>query len=155
WNVEKAGLYGAPAIRILTTAMRHGTTARALRFLGLGESQVEYIATDSEDAIRVDELEKALARQSGPVIVILQAGDINIGAFDSFETAIPIARRYGAWVHVDGAFGLWAGASPKYRHLVAGVSEADSWATDGHKWLNVPFDCGYAFVTNSDAHRAA
>jgi glutamate/tyrosine decarboxylase-like PLP-dependent enzyme len=155
WNVEEKGLYGAPPIRILTTAMRHGTAARALRFLGLGDSHVEYIPTDSEDAIRIDELEKSLARQSGPIILILQAGDINIGAFDSFETAIPLAKRYGAWVHVDGAFGLWAGASTKYRHLVAGVGEADSWATDGHKWLNVPFDCGYAFVARSEAHRAA
>jgi glutamate/tyrosine decarboxylase-like PLP-dependent enzyme len=88
-------------------------------------------------------------------IVLLQAGDVNIGAYDAFETLIPIAKRYGAWVHVDGAFGLWAAASPLFRHLVKGVEAADSWATDGHKWLNVPYDCGYAFVADSDAQRAS
>jgi len=83
------------------------------------------------------------------------AGDLNTGIFDPFEALIPIARRYGAWVHIDGAFGLWAGASPKFHHLTAGVDAADSWATDGHKWLNVPYDCGYAFVADPAAHRAA
>jgi len=86
--------------------------------------------------------------------VVLQAGDINIGAFDPFDQLIPLAKRYGAWVHIDGAFGLWAAASSEYRHLVNGIASADSWATDGHKWLNVPFDCGYAFVANPEAHRA-
>jgi glutamate/tyrosine decarboxylase-like PLP-dependent enzyme len=90
-----------------------------------------------------------------PSIVILQAGDINTGACDRFDLLVPIAKRHGAWVHVDGAFGLWAAASPMYRHLVSGVEDADSWATDGHKWLNVPFDCGYVFVAHPEAHRAA
>jgi glutamate/tyrosine decarboxylase-like PLP-dependent enzyme len=85
----------------------------------------------------------------------MQAGDINIGAYDNFESLIPIAKKYGAWVHVDGAFGLWAGASDRFRHLVKGLDAADSWATDGHKWLNIPFDCGFAFITDSDAHRAS
>jgi aromatic-L-amino-acid decarboxylase len=86
---------------------------------------------------------------------VLQAGDINIGAYDDFERLIPLARKYGAWVHVDGAFGLWAAASPKLRHVVKGVEQANSWATDGHKWLNVPYDCGYAFVADPEAHRAS
>lgn len=90
-----------------------------------------------------------------PTILLLQAGDVNIGAYDSFQTLIPIAKRYGAWVHVDGAFGLWAAASPLYRHFLQGVEAADSWATDGHKWLNVPYDCGYAFVADPDSHRAS
>jgi glutamate/tyrosine decarboxylase-like PLP-dependent enzyme len=90
----------------------------------------------------------------GPTLVLLQAGEINTGGFDSFQELVPISRRYGAWVHVDGAFGLWAAASGQYRHLLDGVAMADSWAADGHKWLNVPFDCGYAFVLNAAAHRA-
>jgi len=90
-----------------------------------------------------------------PSIVLLQAGDINIGAYDNFERLIPIAQKHGAWVHVDGAFGLWAGASDRLRHLVKGLDKANSWATDGHKWLNIPFDCGFAFITDSDAHRAS
>jgi glutamate/tyrosine decarboxylase-like PLP-dependent enzyme len=101
-------------------------------------------------------LQDALLEESGaPTIVVLQAGDINTGACDAFETLVPMAQARGAWVHVDGAFGLWAGASGNYRHLVRGVEGADSWATDGHKWLNVPHDCGYAFVAHPEAHRAA
>jgi glutamate/tyrosine decarboxylase-like PLP-dependent enzyme len=101
-------------------------------------------------------LEGELARGGGsPTVVLLLAGDLTMGAYDSFETLIPIARRHGAWVHVDGAYGLWAAASPRYRHLLRGVEGADSWATDGHKWLNVPYDCGYAFVADPATHRAA
>jgi len=155
WNVERQGLYGAPAIRILTSEERHGSFDRAVRLLGLGLDQVVRLPADSEGRLRADELERALADGTGPAIVLLLAGDLNIGAYDSFETLIPIARRHAAWVHVDGAFGLWAAASPRYRHLTAGVAAADSWATDGHKWLNVPYDCGYAFVADPSAHRAA
>jgi glutamate/tyrosine decarboxylase-like PLP-dependent enzyme len=90
-----------------------------------------------------------------PTLVLLQAGDVNIGAYDNFVELIPIAKHYGAWVHVDGAFGLWAGASDRFRHFVNGVEAADSWATDGHKWLNVPFDCGFAFVSDSESHHAS
>jgi glutamate/tyrosine decarboxylase-like PLP-dependent enzyme len=156
WNVEDKGLYGAPPIRILTSSQRHGSFERAVRLLGLGREQVVCLTSDANDRLEPEALQKALeADTSAPTIVLLQAGDINIGAFDDFEGLIPIARRYGAWVHVDGAFGLWAASSPRYRHLVKGVEAADSWATDGHKWLNVPFDCGYAFIGNPDAHRAS
>jgi glutamate/tyrosine decarboxylase-like PLP-dependent enzyme len=156
WNVEEKGLFGAPPIRILTSGMRHGTFERAIRLLGLGKSHVLLLDSDERDCLRADELERALRIDpSTPTIVLLQAGDVNIGAMDDFKTLIPIAKKYDAWVHVDGAFGLWAGASPRYKHFVAGVEAADSWATDGHKWLNVPFDSGYAFVAHPESHRAS
>ena len=156
WDVEKRGLYGAPPIRILSSAQLHGSFERAVRLLGLGRDQVICLTSDAHDRLEPEALQKALeADASAPTIVLLQAGDINIGAFDDFESLIPLAKRYGAWVHVDGAFGLWAAASPRYRHLMKGAEAADSWATDGHKWLNVPFDCGYAFVAHPDAHRAS
>jgi len=156
WDVEARGLYGAPPIRILSSTQLHGSFERAVRLLGLGRNQVISLTSDTHDRLEPEALQKALeADPSAPTIVLLQAGDINIGAFDDFESLIPLAKRYGAWVHVDGAFGLWAAASPRYRHLVKGVEAADSWATDGHKWLNVPFDCGYAFITHADAHRAS
>jgi len=156
WDVEEKGLFGAPPIRILTSRMRHGTFDRAIRLLGIGKSHVLLLDSDERDCLRADELERALkADPSTPTIVLLQAGDVNIGAMDDFKTLIPLAKKYKAWVHIDGAFGLWAGASPRYKHFVAGVEAADSWATDGHKWLNVPFDCGYAFVANPESHRAS
>jgi glutamate/tyrosine decarboxylase-like PLP-dependent enzyme len=153
WDVERHGLCGAPAIRVFTSAERHGTIDRALRLLGLGLACVVDLPTDDAGRLTPEALDTALG--DGPAIVLLQAGDLNIGAYDPFEALVPIAHRYGAWVHVDGAFGLWAGASPRYRHLLRGVEAADSWATDGHKWLNVPYDCGYAFVADPAPHRAA
>ena len=148
WDVEQHGLYGAPPIRILSNPQRHGSIERAVRLLGLG--------TDHLVSIQLQELEAVLrAAPSVPTILLLQAGDINTGEFDAFEDVIPIARSHGAWVHVDGAFGLWAAASPRFRHLLRGVEAADSWATDGHKWLNVPFDSGYAFIADVEAHHAA
>jgi glutamate/tyrosine decarboxylase-like PLP-dependent enzyme len=156
WNVEEKGLFGAPPIRILTSGMRHGTFERAIRLLGLGKSHVLLLDSDERDCLRADELERALRIDpSTPTIVLLQAGDVNIGAMDDFKTLIPLAKKYNAWVHIDGAFGLWAGASPRCKHFVAGVEAADSWATDGHKWLNVPFDSGYAFVAHPESHRAS
>jgi glutamate/tyrosine decarboxylase-like PLP-dependent enzyme len=156
WDVEQRGMFGAPPIRILSSTERHGTFERAIRLLGYGLQQVSYLPIDERGRLLPDALEKALtAAPQQPTLVLLQAGDVNIGAFDPFETIIPIAHRYGAWVHVDGAFGLWAAASPRYRHLTQGVGAADSWATDGHKLLNVPYDCGYAFVAHPDPHRAA
>ena len=156
WDVEQRGLFGAPPIRLLSSSERHGTFERAVRFLGLGLEHITYLAADEKGRLRGEALEQALrADPESPAIVLLQAGDVNIGAYDSFETLIPIAKRYGAWVHVDGAFGLWAAASPRFRHLVKGVEGANSWATDGHKWLNVPYDCGYAFVADPPAQRAS
>jgi len=156
WDVEEQGLSGAPAIRILVSASRHGSIDRAVGLLGLGRQHLVPLATDELGRIEPAALERALgAAPYPPTIVILQAGDICTGAFDRFASLIPLARRAGALVHVDGAFGLWAAASPRTRHHVEGVAAADSWATDGHKWLNVPFDAGYAFVREARAHRAA
>lgn len=156
WDVEQNGLYGAPPIRILTSQQHHGSLERAVRLLGLGQSQLECLSSDAKDRLEPSALDRALkAAPSVPTILVLQAGDINIGAFDSFETLIPLAKQHNAWVHVDGAFGLWAAASPRYEHLLRGAEMADSWATDGHKWLNVPFDCGYAFVVDAEAHRSS
>jgi glutamate/tyrosine decarboxylase-like PLP-dependent enzyme len=123
--------------------------------LGFGKAHIKLLPVDDESRLLPDALEEELSKQEGPILLLLQAGDINIGAYDSFETLIPIAKRHGAWVHVDGAFGLWAAASPRLRDLVKGIEAADSWATDGHKWLNVPFDSGFAFVADAEAHRAS
>jgi glutamate/tyrosine decarboxylase-like PLP-dependent enzyme len=156
WDTEQRGLYGASPIRVVTSDNRHETFDRAIRLLGMGLAQVEYLPADCDGQLPANSLEQALkADSSAPTIVLLQAGDVNTGKYDSFEKLIPIAKHYGAWVHVDGAFGLWAAASARYRHLIKGVAEADSWATDGHKWLNVPYDCGYAFVADAEAHRAS
>ncbi|HEY2018549.1 MAG TPA: aminotransferase class V-fold PLP-dependent enzyme, partial [Bryobacteraceae bacterium] len=121
WDVERQGLFGAPAIRLLMSEERHGSVDRAVRLLGMGLNQIHRLPADEEGGLRPDALEQALAGSDGPTIVLLMAGDLNRGAYDSFETLIPIARRYGAWVHVDGAFGLWAAASPRLRYLVKGV----------------------------------
>jgi glutamate/tyrosine decarboxylase-like PLP-dependent enzyme len=155
WDVERKGLSGAPPIRILVNNQRHGSIERAARLLGLGIQAIVDIPTDCDGRVLPAALDKSLHDQdpSARAIVMIQAGDFHTGAFDDFRGLIPIAHRYGAWVHVDGAFGLWAAASPKYRDFTQGVSAADSWAVDGHKWLNVPFDCGYAFVADSRAHR--
>lgn len=156
WNVEEQGLFGAPRVRILLPASQHGSYTRSVRLLGFGLNQVVKLPVDSQERLRCDALERELEANPGaPTIVILQGGEINTGAFDPFETAIRIAHERGAWVHVEGAFGLWAVASPKYRHLLRGAEAADSWATDGHKWLNVPYDCGYAFVADAEVHRGA
>lgn len=156
WDVEAKGLFGAPPIRILSSSERHGSFERAVRLLGLGTSQLQLLPVNEKGQLIPSALEERLAQDpSVPTLVLLQAGDINIGAYDSFEELIPIAKRFSAWVHVDGAFGLWAGASTRHRQLVKGIEGADSWATDGHKWLNVPFDCGFAFVADPAPHRAS
>jgi glutamate/tyrosine decarboxylase-like PLP-dependent enzyme len=156
WNVERDGLTGAPPIRILTSTEKHGTIVRAVQMLGLGANSIVVLPVDDHGRLRADALEAALATSpEQATIVVLQAGDLNLGAFDDFNRLVPIAKQYGAWVHIDGAFGLWANASPKLRHLLNGAEDADSWSTDGHKWLNVPYDCGYAFVADQEAHRAS
>jgi glutamate/tyrosine decarboxylase-like PLP-dependent enzyme len=155
-DVERDGLSGAPAIRLLTTEQRHGSLVRAVRLLGLGDGAIELVSHDGAGRIRPAAVRDALRlRPGGPAIVCLQAGDINTGIFDPFAEVIPLAHDAGAWVHVDGAFGLWAAASERYRGLLAGAERADSWATDGHKWLNVPFDCGFVFCAHPLAHAAA
>src|SRR6516162_4343579 len=155
WDVEQNGLFEAPPIRVLCSDQHHGSIERAVRYLGLGQARIVSVATDSMNRIEPGLFEQALLGDgSSPTIVILQAGDICTGAFDDFETLIPAAKRRNAWVHVDGAFGLWAGASPKYRHLTEGFQNADSWATDAHKWPNVSYDNGIVLVRDGAALRA-
>jgi len=157
WQVATDGLTGAPRVRVIVGAERHDTVDLALRYLGLGAP--EPVATDEQGRIDPEALGAALAAGSdapdGPAIVILQAGNVHSGAFDPFGPAIEAARRHGAWVHVDGAFGLFAAASPRTRHLIDGCQEADSWTTDAHKTLNVPYDCGIAVVRDRAALRAS
>jgi glutamate/tyrosine decarboxylase-like PLP-dependent enzyme len=153
-DVERDGLAGAPRIRVFAGDERHVTVDRALRLLGLGTGSVEPVATDDRGAMLPDALAQALTGD-GPTIVVAQVGNVNGGGIDPIEDVCAAAGAAGAWVHVDGAFGLWAAASPSRRHLARGVERADSWVTDAHKWLNVPFDCGMAFVRDRDAHRAA
>jgi glutamate/tyrosine decarboxylase-like PLP-dependent enzyme len=155
WDSEKSGLFGAPAIKILTSRLLHGSTLRAIRFLGLGTDSISYLETDKDGKLSPEALTDALKVNHQSAIVILQAGDLNTGTFDDFDKTITIAHEYGAWVHIDGAFGLWATVSKNYRHLLKGCENADSWATDGHKWLNVPYDSGYAFIRNVSAHYKA
>jgi glutamate/tyrosine decarboxylase-like PLP-dependent enzyme len=155
WDVDRDGLAGAPPIRVLAGAERHITVDRALRLLGMGTACVEPVAADADGAMDAGALERALASVDGPAIVVAQAGNVDTGAIDPLERVCALAHAAGAWVHVDGAFGLWAAASPRRRALVAGAEHADSWATDAHKWLNVPYDCGIALVRDPAAHRAA
>jgi len=151
WNVEADGLFGAPPITVVVGEEAHPTLFKALGLLGLGRRRVVTVPVDGQGRMRAERL----PRLSGPSIVCAQAGNVNTGAFDPFTELCAQARHDGAWVHVDGAFGLWAQASPALRHLCAGANEADSWAVDAHKWLNVPYDCGLAFVRDADALRAA
>ncbi len=155
WDVERDGLQGAPRVRILAGGERHATIDRALRLLGFGTAALTPVAVDANGAIEVDALADALAAGDGPTVVCLQSGNVNTGACDDLRAACELAKRHGAWVHVDGAFGLWAGANPGTAHLVDGVELADSWATDGHKWLNVPYDSGYVFCAHPDTHARA
>ena len=154
WNVAERGLNGGPRVRVLVGAERHDTVDLALRFLGLGSP--EPVEVDEQGRLRADALDSALAQWGNePTIVVLQAGNVHSGAFDPFTDAITAAHDHGAWVHIDGAFGLWAAASPTYRHLVRGYQDADSWATDAHKTLNVPYDTGLAIVRDAAALRAS
>ncbi|HXH88866.1 MAG TPA: pyridoxal-dependent decarboxylase [Gaiellaceae bacterium] len=155
WDLARKGLQGAPPIRVLVGAERHVTVDRAFRFLGLGSDQIEEIPADGQGRLRAAELGRALAGSTGPTIVCAQAGNVNTGSFDPFDEIAEVAGDVGAWLHIDGAFGLWAAASPAHRHLLAGSERADSWATDGHKWLNVPYDSGIAFCAHPESHRAA
>jgi glutamate/tyrosine decarboxylase-like PLP-dependent enzyme len=153
WDVERDGLQGAPRVRVFAGEQSHATVYQALRYLGLGAPR--QIPVDIEGRIRPEALAEALADGEGPAIVCAQAGDVNSGAFDPFGEIADACATYGAWLHVDGAFGLWAAASPSLRHLVEGIDRADSWATDCHKWLNVPYDSAVVFVRDPEAHAAA
>jgi glutamate/tyrosine decarboxylase-like PLP-dependent enzyme len=153
WDLNRFGLIGGPRITVLAGAERHDTIDLTLRYLGLGEPTA--VAVDGQGRIRLDALAAALDAASGPILLCLQAGNVHSGAFDPLGSAIELAHARGAWVHIDGAFGLFAGTSPKLRHLVAGYEAADSWATDAHKTLNVPYDCGIAIVKRPDAIRGA
>jgi len=155
WDVELDGLNGAPKINVILGNEAHVTIHTALRMLGLGTRNVINIPTDGQGRMIAAELVKALQGCTGPTIVCAQAGNVNTGAFDPIQQITAAAHEKDAWVHVDGAFGLWAAVSDPLKHLVAGVEEADSWATDGHKWLNVPYDCGLIMCAHPEAHRAA
>jgi len=154
WDVEEDGLTGAPPVTVLIGEGAHVTILSSLRMLGLGGRRAVRVAADDQGRMRADALRAALREAGGPVIVCAQAGNVNSGAFDPLDEIIDAAREKRAWVHVDGAFGLWAAASPATRHLIQGVEKADSWATDAHKWLNVPYDSGLAIVRDPAAHRA-
>jgi len=151
WNVEAAGLFGAPSITVIVGEEAHPSLFKSLGMLGLGRERVVKVPVDQQGRMRSE----LLPSISGPTIICVQAGNVNSGAFDPIAEICAKAHMAGAWVHVDGAFGLWAAASPKLAHLTAGVAEADSWATDAHKWLNVPYDSGLAFVKNRAAMRAS
>ncbi len=155
WDVERDGLSGAPLVHVFVGGKRHVTVDRALRLLGLGTATTVTVAVDDQGRMHPEALRAALAQHEGPAIVCAQAGEVNTGAFDALAEIAELGKAREAWLHVDGAFGLWAAASPELRHLIEGVGEADSWATDAHKWLNVPYDCGLAFVAHPEAHRAA
>ncbi|CAN7437005.1 aminotransferase class V-fold PLP-dependent enzyme [Phenylobacterium sp. LjRoot225] len=154
WDVEAFGLVGAPPVRILLGEEAHATIGCALRYLGFG-SQATRIAADAEGRMDAGALAAALAAGEGPAIVIAQAGQMNTGAFDPFEPIVRACREHGAWLHVDGAFGLWARVAPELDALTRGVEAADSWAVDGHKWLQLPYDSGFAIVRDAAAHRRA
>jgi glutamate/tyrosine decarboxylase-like PLP-dependent enzyme len=155
WDVESNGLFDAPPIHVAVSEESHYTISMALRLLGLGANRVHKIPTDNEGRMRADALATVLRTHQGPCIVCAQAGNVNTGAFDPLIEIAALTKERGAWLHVDGAFGLWAAASPAYAHLVRGIEQADSVATDAHKWLNVPYDCGIVFSADELAHRSA
>jgi glutamate/tyrosine decarboxylase-like PLP-dependent enzyme len=155
WDVERDGLFGAPSLEVMIGADAHTTVFSALRYLGLGSERVKTIETDDVGRMKPAALEEAFQSTNGPAVVIAQAGQINTGACDPFPEICAIAHEHDAWVHVDGAFGLWAQVSERFRHLTRGVELADSWATDGHKWLQLPYDSGFAIVKDRAAHERA
>ena len=153
WDVGRDGLQGAPRVRVLVGAKRHVTVDRALRLLGLGAPTV--VEADDQGRMRTDALRDALAAGEGPTIVCAQAGEVNTGAFDPLNEIADACEAVGSWLHVDGAFGMWAAVSPQFRRLAAGIDRADSWTTDAHKWLNVPYDSGIVLCAHPESHRAA
>jgi glutamate/tyrosine decarboxylase-like PLP-dependent enzyme len=154
WDLREQGLAGVPPLQVVLCESRHITVIRALRLLGMGREQEVVVPADDQGRMRADLL-PGLLDEGRPTIVCAQAGEINTGAFDDLAAVVDAAHEAGAWVHVDGAFGLWAAVTPTLRHLLAGNEGADSWATDAHKWLNVPYDCGIALCAHPEAHAAA
>ncbi|HEX2194093.1 MAG TPA: pyridoxal-dependent decarboxylase [Candidatus Limnocylindria bacterium] len=156
WDVEARGLYGAPDVRVVIGEEAHATVLTALQYLGLGRERVTTVPTDEQGRMRAEPAAEAISGWSGPVILVAQAGNVNTGAFDPFPAlADAVAAHPNAWLHVDGAFGLWAATSPRLRHMVEGVARAQSWSTDAHKWLNAGYDCGFVATREPGAHRAA
>jgi glutamate/tyrosine decarboxylase-like PLP-dependent enzyme len=155
WDVERQGLFGAPDVPVIVSDESHVTIFAALQMLGMGRDRVTRIPTDDQGRMRPDALASALRDLDRPALVTAQAGNVNTGAFDPLPPILEAVRTNGGWLHVDGAFGLWAAADPARRHLVDGLGDADSWTTDAHKWLNVPYDSGLSFVRDASAHHAA
>jgi glutamate/tyrosine decarboxylase-like PLP-dependent enzyme len=156
WDVERDGLFGAPPVTVIVGGERHAAVDRALRYLGFGTAGVVELAVDDQGALDPTDLGRVLGdADGGPAIVCTQAGNVNTGAFDPIAEVCAIAHEHAAWVHVDGAFGLWAAASDRHRHRLTGYEAADSWAVDMHKWLNNPYDCSVALTAHPEAHRAA
>jgi len=156
WDAEDRGLYGAPEIRVVLGEEAHATVYTALQYLGLGRERVVRVPSDEQGRMRAEPASEAIAGWDGPVICVAQAGNVNSGAFDPMPAlADAVAAHGNAWLHVDGAFGLWAAVSPRLQHLVEGVARADSWSTDAHKWLNAGYDCGFVATGDPAAHRAA
>lgn len=155
YDLEEEGLIGAPQIHVFLGEEAHATIHADLRYLGFGRKHLISIRSDHEGRMITSDLEEKMARHPGPKIVVAQAGHINSGAFDPFKEIMPLARSHNAWVHVDGAFGLWARTVPELAHFGEGLEEADSWTVDGHKWLQVPYDSGYAIINNETAHLRA
>lgn len=154
WDVAARGLAGSPPLRVLVGEQAHGTVGAALAFAGIGTDAVTAIPTDGQGRLDAVELGALLRRRPGPTIVCAQAGNVNSGAFDDFDAIADLTSAHGAWLHVDGAFGLWAAASPRYRHLTVGVDRADSWTIDAHKWLNVPYDSGMVVIRDPERHES-
>lgn len=155
WNVETDGLQRAPRVRVIVGGEAHITAIGALRYLGFGSRELEAVPVDGQGRMRAEALKATLAAGHGPTIVCAQAGNVSTGASDPLDDIITAAHAHGAWVHVDGAFGLWARVVPELQAQVRGIERADSWATDAHKWLNVPYDSGIAIVADAAPHRAA
>ena len=155
WNVEEDGLSGAPRVNLVVSAESHVTIDVSMRYLGFGTRALLRVETDEQGRMRADRLRRLLENLTGPTIICAQAGNVNTGAFDPLREIATIAHEHGAWLHIDGAFGLWAQASRELRALSDGIELADSWATDAHKWLNVPYDCGIAIVRHPEDHRAS
>ncbi len=151
WNVESDGLFGAPPITVVVGEEVHPSLVKSLGLLGLGRSRVQRVPVDGQGRMRAT----AIPSMKGPTIVCAQAGNVNTGSFDPLDEICERAHEAGAWVHIDAAFGLWAAVAPSRKYLAKGIGEGDSWGTDAHKWLNVPYDCGFAFVRHREALRAA